>query len=738
MKKPSEYAVKLKEAQTTGTRATQLEHAGSFDQAFELYIKAAQSYLFLIRHTHDPVPKQRLRDVSKALLDRAERIKKAKKDAIRPVIRDRLSVEEQDSVVERGTTISGERFGRWKEADRDAQPLTQLHQPPLSPGQLAEGAVWTSSPPIPMIKENYSGVHIVQDNVDDCSLVAALIVGAEHHAKFGSKLVASSLFPQDSKGLPVKTIDSSLPATKDGRLLSCSTVDGDEMWPSLVEKAYMKLMGGYDFRGSNSSIDLYAISGWIPEYIPLRSSQFLSDRIWTRIYDGFMQGHCVVTLGTGSDPSTIIPSSGLVPSHNYAVVGVRVRQDGVRELQLINPWRSRRQAGTGTFAQDLTEALPREPLCVTWDVISMFFSSIYLNWDPEKFSFRDSVHCSIRKPSPIAQGQSTILRVQLNSASAPDSEVCLLLTRHQRTTADTGEFLGLVVGQGGGHRADRKPTRLAVDADTTLTDGPHVFYRFKATNGDLPYDIHISYRGPSAELGFTLCAFGHVPLKIIDGPTPLPYLHNITGKWSEKAAGGNHTCPTFMNNPQYKITLSSLPDRPSALAELEIRCETAKDCPVNLKLIRSRGDRIAEFEDRDLVAGSATYSYGLDACHTTDIRPDTYVLVVSTFRAGDEETFELSFGSSLPMTVTLVPPEGAGMFARSAKGSWEPGFDGGRSDILNNPTFSLTEITKPTSIKCTTASTLFLPHYTDRRVRLCASDGQQQITSTALQQWTIH
>lgn len=65
----------------------------------------------------------------------------------------------------------------------------------------------------------------MQDNVSDCSVVAALIVAAEHHAKFGSKvhalaspvlfmtlilasqLALSCLHPQNASGLPVESPD---------------------------------------------------------------------------------------------------------------------------------------------------------------------------------------------------------------------------------------------------------------------------------------------------------------------------------------------------------------------------------------------------------------------------------------------------------------------------------------------------------------------------------------------------
>ncbi len=51
-------------------------------------------------------------------------------------------------------------------------------------------------------------------------------------------------------------VDDYLPVSKSGTLMCTFSTNKNELWPSIIEKAYMKLMGGYDFPGSNSGIDL--------------------------------------------------------------------------------------------------------------------------------------------------------------------------------------------------------------------------------------------------------------------------------------------------------------------------------------------------------------------------------------------------------------------------------------------------------------------------------------------------
>ena len=67
-------------------------------------------------------------------------------------------------------------------------------------------------------------------------------------------------------------VDDSLPVSNMNRVLHLhDRRNPGLLWPVLLEKAYLKVRGGYDFPGSNSCSDLRVLTGWIPEQIYLQT-----------------------------------------------------------------------------------------------------------------------------------------------------------------------------------------------------------------------------------------------------------------------------------------------------------------------------------------------------------------------------------------------------------------------------------------------------------------------------------
>ncbi|GAA5859581.1 hypothetical protein JCM8547_006151 [Rhodosporidiobolus lusitaniae] len=730
----AQWAAKYAEAQANATRATKLELDRQYDAAFTTYLSAAQIYLFLIRHTTDNETKAKLRTVSGKLVERAERIKAARKESVAPAKRERLSLEEQDAVIERGAVVNKLRLPRWRAQDdvEETSPTPRPEQPPLSPPQLEQACTWVSArrafPSAPVFSKDGRSSDIVQDNVSDCSVVAALIVAAEHHSRFDSKLGLSCLFPHDEHGLlrtgrsgfhTVRllvngtwrkiTIDDSLPVSPSGQPLGAFSRNHAQLWPSLLEKAYLRLMGGYNFIGSNSANDLYTMSGWLPESIALRTG-FRSESTWTRIFGAFRLGKCVLTVGTGKETDEALSSAGLVPSHNYAVVDLRER-NGKREIVLVNPWRNATRPTADSWTTGLREALDDEEedhpgaLVADWETLPAHFASIHLNWDPAVFDHSSTVHISASPSStPSVSSKhrhSTRLRLQLDSQPSFSSEVWLFLARHSSNPLGKDEYIGLTVSSSNGSSA--APMQLKLEDTSSMTDNLFFLYRFLPEPSTFIYDLAISHEGTSASFSFTLQAFSNIKHKLEDGPTPLPYSVSLQGSWSGSTAGGNHTCCTFLNNPQYVVKLSPPPNtspaaQAAARGELEVVAEMGKDTPVNVKLLYAGGKRVGDFEDRDIVAGASTYSYGLDSLRKTALSPGSYTLILSSFSPLHSAPFSFSVRSSLPVEVTPIPPEGAGMYARTVKGCWEEGCDGGREERGRNPRFRL-RVSKRTTVK---------------------------------------
>jgi calpain-7 len=144
-------------------------------------------------------------------------------------------------------------------------------------------------------------------------------------------------------------VDDRLPVDKHSNLL-CSHTTGTrnqlELWVTIIEKAYMKLCGGYDFPGSNSGVDLFSLTGWIPERIffaknpsKVRDFETEPERAWERLYSANSFGDCLITVSTTRDlTEDQAETLGLVTGHAYAVLNVLQTKNGARLLQMKNPW----------------------------------------------------------------------------------------------------------------------------------------------------------------------------------------------------------------------------------------------------------------------------------------------------------------------------------------------------------------------------------------------------------------
>ncbi|GAA5965022.1 hypothetical protein JCM8115_005686 [Rhodotorula mucilaginosa] len=718
---PEQWAAKYHDAQAAATRATKLELARDYDAAFRTYLAAAQTYMFLLRHTTDAEIKHRIRTVSGKLVERAEKIKQANKLSKKPVAKNDLSIEEQDAVLASGSLISGHRLARWTSKDtRPAPTSAALPSPPMSPAQLSAGCTWVRAavvfPQAVVAKDTTRGKDILQDNVSDCSIVTALMVAAEHHARFRSRLALSCLFPQDSSGLPVASddgrynvrflvngtwrsipIDDTLPVTPEKLPMCALMKEQDQLWPALLEKAYLTIMGGYDFAGSNSANDLYAMSGWIPENIPLRR-RLRSEGTWDRISRGFYMGKCVLTLGTSTDDAG--SGSGgldLIPSHSYAVIDVRETGER-RQLVLVNPWRS--TPPDSAWTSGLREALPSaedpEVMVIDWEDVPASFAFLNVNWDPASFDYNDRVHLSL----PAHKGSDTPetaqkrkhlrhLRLRLEPDATCESDVWLLLARHTANPLEKNEFISLDVALASAISRQDGVVALPPPPASAMTDNLYDLYRFMPEAGASLYDVTIAHEGPSPTFAFTLTALSNCNVRILDGPPPLPYKVEVGGAWTATTAGGNHTCHTFYRNPQYLLKLGA-PISPAAEQQrIEVLAETDKETPINVRLLYADGKRVDHFANRDVLAGESTYNYGRASCARDGLSPGRYTLVVSSFQPDHLASFKVAVRSSLPIELAAIPPEGAGMFSRRVDGAWVPGQAGGKSQPLENPRFRL-------------------------------------------------
>ncbi|XP_053595601.1 calpain-7 [Microplitis demolitor] len=566
----------------------------------------------------------------------------------------------------------------------------------LAPKQKKDFACWARpndifADPKMLMNNHVDYFSIKQTVVSDCSFVASLAVSAQYEKRFGNRLITSIIYPQNSNkaplfnpfgkymvklhinGIPRKVvIDDLLPVGNDNQLLCSYSSNRGELWISLLEKAYMKVMGGYDFPGSNSNIDLHALTGWIPERCAIRLNEpdFNIDGLFKILLERLHTGNVLATVATAELSDSVSDKTGLVPTHAYAVLDVRLI-DGKKLLQLKNPWSHLRWRGNFSerdaqnWTPQLRRALNYDPesasqydngiFWIDYASICRFFDVFYLNWNPGLFKYTYCIHQMwnagigpIKDVYNIGDNPQFSLEVQPKVSGA----IWILLTRHITDIADfrqNQEYITVLVYKNNGKRV-YYPHDPPPYIDGVRINSPHYLSKIKLNpESESKYTLVISQYEKMNTIYYTLRAYGTCPFSLKKMYEPYKFDKEIKdGQWKDKTAGGcgNHPA-TYQNNPRYRLTLESDHNNNYLLIILK----GPKQYQIGFEIIPvNDSDTSSTFQSKT----SGPFRSGFVSLELEDVPAGTYDVIPSTFLPSQEGPFFLIFRSSCEFQILKI------------------------------------------------------------------------------------
>ncbi|KAG8229479.1 hypothetical protein J437_LFUL010053 [Ladona fulva] len=517
---------------------------------------------------------------------------------------------------------------------------------------------------------------IKQTVVSDCSFVASLAVGALYERRFGKRLITNILYPRNGKGDPIYNpfgkymvklhingiprkviVDDTLPLGHHGELLCSYSTNRGELWISVLEKAYMKVMGGYDF--------------------PVRvgDSEFNKDAVFDKLNTRHRKGDVLITVATGELTDAESDRTGLVSTHAYAVLDIR-EVKGVRLLQLKNPWSHLRWRGNYSeldvvhWTSEMKSLLNFDPnsaamfdngvFWIDYDSICRFFDVFYLNWNPALFNFTYCIHQSWKAGSGpvkdlynIGENPQFSLEVQM-PPSCTSAAVWILLTRHITLIEDfkeNQEYITVLVYKTDGKRV-YYPNDPPPHIDGVRINSPHYLCKIILNEkSSRRYTLVISQYEKMNTIFYTLRAYSTCPFTLKKIGNPYQYTKQVTnGEWKGKTAGGcgNHQS-TYMNNPRYQILLESGSSNTDIL--LDLKGPKQYQIGMDVICVVANDQKASGYFNRK---SSGPFRPGFVVMELENVPSGTYDIIPSTFLPGQEGPFILTIKSSSPIKLSRL------------------------------------------------------------------------------------
>lgn len=388
----------------------------------------------------------------------------------------------------------------------------------------------------------------------------------------------------------------------------------------------------------------------------------------------------MLTLGTGRLSHKEEKELGLAGEHDYAILDMK--EIGSQRMMLVkNPWcdgmvwkgsRTRTQnLSAGSWGQDMHDALPEDALppsgtfWMTFEDVTQNFESLYANWNPGLFMYRQDHHFSWTIPTIKSPG-SFIHNPQYSVTCKRQGMVWIMLSRHFTTqeheivksnpaaalsASSALGFISLYIFEASGRRvylSDNAAHRGA------FVDSPQTLARLEVAPST-SYTVVVAQQGlPLPRYSFTLSFFSRSQLLVEEAEDNFPHCTTLTGSWTSRTAGGNASSPTYPNNPQFSISIPSQSD-------LTLVLETdQEELAVHAKMVWAGGRRVTTVTSKDIVGGSGDYRRGCAFASLQSVAAGNYTIVCSTFEAGQTGNFTLRVGCATACVVKSILAETAG------------------------------------------------------------------------------
>lgn len=432
-------------------------------------------------------------------------------------------------------------------------------------------------------------------------------------------------------------------------------------------------------------------------------SDTVPDEIWKRIYNAFMYGDVLVTAGTGKMSRKQERELGLEGQHSYVVLDMK--ETGQDRLLLVkNPWvegkgwRGPRPPAAVAMDKSIShgetnngveiyhrDSIPTEdrPYPTTFwiglEQAIQHFESLYLNWNPGLFGYRQDIHFEWDVSIPSPDG-CIVKHPQFAFTSKGGGPVWFLLSRHFRDVPETTKeesdtfndgsvrpdsqvssngdapkgYMSIYMCTGNGERLYMKDTYLE-SSDYVTT--PQCLLRGE-TDAKTTYTVIIDQDDlPPSTYSFSLSAFANTPITLEPARPRFPLQKIEEGAWTRQTAGGRTDSPNYFDNPQYSLHVS----QGGSLAVL--LTSTNHEHPLHVKIALGHGKRLYRLQSRDVMADSGDHRSGCVFAEIKDLQAGQYTVICSLFEAGLTGDYTLRIDSTSEMDLKPIPRDGAGLLS---------------------------------------------------------------------------